>query len=66
MKDVALMLHGMEAKGRDTVLDNDLDLLAQAHPDLRAVLEETQYLRNETARLMDDIWQKQNEIDALR
>lgn len=66
MKDVGIMLNGMEAAGRSTMLDNDLDRLATEHPDLRPVFEETQFLRKEVERLMEDIWRQQDEIDALK
>lgn len=62
----AVRLHNLTAEGRDSILDNDLDALAREHPALVQVFEETQYLRREVERLMEDIWDKQREIDALR
>lgn len=63
---IPLALHSLTAEGRTTVLDNDLDDLAREHPTLVPVFEETQYLRNEVARLLDDLWNMQSDIDALR
>ena len=63
---IAEMLHSMEVAGRTPVLDEDLDRLAREHPRLTAVFEETQFLRREVERLMEDVWAKQSEIDSLR
>jgi hypothetical protein len=62
----ALNLHSLTVEGRDRILDNDLDALAREYPALVQVFEETQYLRREVERLMEDVWGKQQEIDALR
>jgi hypothetical protein len=46
-----LLTHRSYSRGRDNLIDADLSQFAEAYPDLRPVLEETQFLRHEAERL---------------
>ena len=63
---IAEMLHSMNAEGRANIIDYDLDVLAVEYPALVPVFEETQYLRREVERLMEDLFRLQTQLDDLR
>ena len=46
--DAARTIHTLSARGRANVRDGDLARLADQHPDLIAVFEEVQFLRDLT------------------
>ena len=46
--DAARTIHTLSGRGREHVRDGDLARLAEQHPDLIAVFEEVQFLRDLT------------------
>jgi hypothetical protein len=63
---LTVAIHHGSAYGRDNLRDTDLTRLADGWPDLRAVFEEVQFLRDRTDALQDEVDDLQTENISLR
>ena len=65
-QDLAISIHAASLYGRDTVRDSDLSRLLDLWPDLRAVFEEVQWLRQRVEDLQDEVDELQDQNAGLR
>jgi ubiquinone biosynthesis protein UbiJ len=61
---LTVAIHHGSAYGRDNLRDTDLTRLADGWPDLRAVFEEVQFLRDRVEHLQDEVDRLDCDVDV--